>query len=140
MVAAYGSPPRFSHRIGTMLRSLRVSSCALLAVTLAVPALASAQAAASARPSAPTQPKLGAHGVPIVSRDGLRFKDLNRSGSVDPYEDWRLTPEARARDLVSRMTLDGEGRHDDARDRPRHRARWAPRASARATTPRRTVA
>jgi beta-glucosidase len=38
--------------------------------------------------------------------DGLRFKDLDRNGKLDPYENWRLSPEARARDLLSRMTLD----------------------------------
>jgi len=54
----------------------------------------------------PSQPRLGTRGVPIIERDGLRFKDLNRSGALDPYEDWRLTPEARARDLVGRMTLE----------------------------------
>jgi len=54
----------------------------------------------------PPQPRLGTRGVPIIERDGLRFKDLNRSGALDPYEDWRLTPEARARDLVGRMTLE----------------------------------
>ena len=37
---------------------------------------------------------------------GLRFRDLNRNGQLDPYEDWRLTPAARARDLVSQMTLE----------------------------------
>ena len=35
-----------------------------------------------------------------------QFKDLNRNGLLDPYEDWRLTPEQRARDLVARMTLE----------------------------------
>ena len=44
--------------------------------------------------------------MPIIERDGLRFRDLNRSGALDPYEDWRLTPEARARDLAGRMTLE----------------------------------
>ena len=44
--------------------------------------------------------------MPIIERDGLRFKDLNRSGALDAYEDWRLTPEARARDLAGRMTLE----------------------------------
>lgn len=34
------------------------------------------------------------------------FRDLNRNGQLDPYEDSRLTPEARADDLVKRMTLD----------------------------------
>ncbi len=61
-----------------------------------------------ARPStssAIAQPALGSRAVPIIQLDGLRFKDLNRSGTLDPYEDWRLTPDARARDLVGRMTL-----------------------------------
>jgi beta-glucosidase len=52
------------------------------------------------------QARLGTRGVPILQVDGLRFKDLNRSGAFDPYEDWRLTPTARARDLVGRMTLE----------------------------------
>src|SRR6266850_3816975 len=44
--------------------------------------------------------------APVLQRDGLQFKDLNRTGVVDPYEDWRLSPEQRARDLVARMTLE----------------------------------
>lgn len=67
---------------------------ALLATLLFVPAPLVAQA------------RLGARGVPIIQRDGLQFKDLNRNGALDPYEDWRLAPAARARDLVARMTLD----------------------------------
>jgi beta-glucosidase len=51
------------------------------------------------------QARLGTKGVPLVEQNGLRFKDLNRDGSLQPYEDWRLTPAARARDLVGRMTL-----------------------------------
>src|SRR5437867_2434332 len=53
-----------------------------------------------------TQPHLGARSVPIIQHDGFRFKDLDRNGGLDPYEDWRLAPETRARDLVKRMTLD----------------------------------
>jgi len=80
-------------------------STTLLAIGVAAPRGVSPQAKPStgARPS---QPRLGTRGVPIIERDGLRFKDLNRSGAVDPYEDWRLTPDARARDLVGRMTLE----------------------------------
>jgi beta-glucosidase len=44
--------------------------------------------------------------APVLQKDGLQFKDLNRNGVLDPYEDWRLSPEQRARDLVSRMTLE----------------------------------
>lgn len=42
----------------------------------------------------------------LIEVDGLTFKDLNGNGVLDPYEDWRLTPEERAKDLVSRMTME----------------------------------
>jgi beta-glucosidase len=37
---------------------------------------------------------------------GLEFKDLNRNGRLDPYEDWRLPANRRAADLLGRMTLE----------------------------------
>ncbi|WNG47208.1 glycoside hydrolase family 3 protein [Archangium minus] len=51
------------------------------------------------------QVELEGRGVGFIVKDGLRFKDLNKNGQVEPYEDWRRSPEERARDLVSRMTL-----------------------------------
>ena len=68
-----------------------------LLAALALPSFAAAQ---------PRQPALGTRSAPIVTQDGLRFRDLNRSGALDPYEDWRLAPDVRARDLVARMTLE----------------------------------
>src|SRR6266436_4785454 len=44
--------------------------------------------------------------APVLKQDGIEFKDLNRNGVLDPYEDWRLSPDQRARDLVARMTLE----------------------------------
>ena len=44
--------------------------------------------------------------APVLQQDGLRFRDLNKNGTLDAYEDSRLTPERRARDLVARMTLE----------------------------------
>ncbi|MGF1791298.1 glycoside hydrolase family 3 C-terminal domain-containing protein [Photobacterium profundum] len=38
--------------------------------------------------------------------DGYKFRDANGNGVLDPYEDWRLTPEKRSADLVGRMTLE----------------------------------
>ena len=67
------------------------------------PLLANGQATATHRQS---QPVLATRSAAIIERQGLRFKDLDKNGVVDPYEDWRLTPEARARDLVGRMTLE----------------------------------
>lgn len=43
-------------------------------------------------------------GVNVIEQDGLFFKDLNRSGALEPYKDWRLPAEERAQDLASRMT------------------------------------
>ena len=44
--------------------------------------------------------------APVLQQDGVRFRDLNRNGVLDAYEDRRLSPEQRARDLVARMTLE----------------------------------
>lgn len=44
-------------------------------------------------------------GVKILTADRYGFKDLNRNGSLDPYEDWRLSADERARDLASKMTV-----------------------------------
>ncbi|MEG2029276.1 MAG: glycoside hydrolase family 3 N-terminal domain-containing protein [Janthinobacterium sp.] len=53
-----------------------------------------------------TQPVFGATSYAQLKVDGYTFKDMNRSGKIDPYEDWRLPAEERADDLLSRMTLD----------------------------------
>ncbi len=54
----------------------------------------------------PKQPKLGTQGVPIIKSQGYEFKDLNKNGKLDQYEDWRLPNEARVKDLISQMTLE----------------------------------
>ncbi len=51
------------------------------------------------------QPHLGTRTIPLIYKDGQRFRDLNRDGALEPYEDWRLSSAARAADLVARMTL-----------------------------------
>jgi beta-glucosidase len=52
------------------------------------------------------QVELGHRSAPLLTVEGLTFKDLNRNGQLDAYEDWRLAPEARAKDLVERMSLE----------------------------------
>jgi len=54
----------------------------------------------------PKQPILESRSATIIEVSGLQFKDLNRNGELDPYEDWRLTAEERAVDLLSKMTLE----------------------------------
>ena len=53
-----------------------------------------------------TQPVFGTTTFSQLNVDGYAFKDMNRNGKIDPYEDWRLPAEARADDLLSRMSLD----------------------------------
>ncbi|HVN57659.1 MAG TPA: glycoside hydrolase family 3 N-terminal domain-containing protein [Bacteroidales bacterium] len=47
-----------------------------------------------------------ASGVKIITVEGFAFKDLNKNGKLDPYEDWRLPADKRAKDLASRMTVE----------------------------------
>jgi len=68
---------------------------------------------------APEQPLVDAREKPLVTEAAnvpspidssvqcaveLSFKDLDNSGTLDPYEDWRLTSAERAADLVSRLS------------------------------------
>ena len=45
-------------------------------------------------------------GVKIIEHDGFFFKDLNKNGKLDPYEDWRLSADVRAKNLASLMTVE----------------------------------
>jgi beta-glucosidase len=53
-----------------------------------------------------SQAKIGARKAPTLTVDGLTFKDLNKNGTLDKYEDWRLPVDARVADLVSKMTVE----------------------------------
>ena len=51
---------------------------------------------------------LGYHpesGVKLLTVDGYAFKDLNKNGKLDSYEDWRLSTDLRANDLATKLTL-----------------------------------
>jgi beta-glucosidase len=44
--------------------------------------------------------------VTVLEAGGQRFKDLNKNGRLDPYEDWRRPVEDRVTNLLSFMTLE----------------------------------
>jgi beta-glucosidase len=52
------------------------------------------------------QPVLGTRSVSVIEKGGLKFKDLNKNGKLDKYEDWRLTPEERSKDLLTKMSIE----------------------------------
>lgn len=45
-------------------------------------------------------------GVKILTIEGKKFKDLNKNGKLDKYEDWRLSVDERANDLAQKMSLE----------------------------------
>jgi len=53
-----------------------------------------------------TPPTLGVKVKKILTIDGNTYKDLNANGKLDHYENWQLSHDDRARDLVSQMTLE----------------------------------
>ncbi|WP_429931443.1 glycoside hydrolase family 3 protein [Agrobacterium vitis] len=72
------------------MKMFSLASCAILMASVAI---------------AQNQPVLVARSAAILTVDGKTFKDLNRNGRLDVYEDWRRSPAERASDLVSQMTL-----------------------------------
>jgi pimeloyl-ACP methyl ester carboxylesterase len=83
--------------------------CLIALLALASPPALYAQAGSAPHPQRRT---LVTHSGRILDRQGLRFKDLNKNGVLDPYEDWRLSPSAAADSLkleaYSLRTYDGQ--------------------------------
>ncbi len=44
--------------------------------------------------------------APTLTQDGITFRDLNKNGKLDPYEDPRRPIEERVEDLLGQMTLE----------------------------------
>ena len=44
--------------------------------------------------------------APTLTQDGITFRDLNKNGRLDPYEDPRRPIEERVEDLLKQMTLE----------------------------------
>ena len=77
----------------------------LRAALSATSALAAALSVAACSPAAAPNSADNATGA-SASASPASFRDLNHNNQLDPYEDNRLTPDARADDLVKRMTLE----------------------------------
>ena len=50
-------------------------------------------------------PTIGVTTCGVIVKDGLYFKDMDNDGVLSPYEDWRLSPEERAKDMVAHLNL-----------------------------------
>lgn len=50
-------------------------------------------------------PTIGVTLIGVIQVDGLYFRDLDNDHELDPCEDWRLTPEERTEDLITKLSL-----------------------------------
>lgn len=53
-----------------------------------------------------SQPQLSTRNIALIEHSGLQFRDLNKNGSLEPFEDWRLPSAQRAEDLLQRMSVE----------------------------------
>lgn len=81
------------------IRSISLTTAAILASALIA---GPSRAMTDQAPEPLVQSRMGT----LLTVDGHKFRDLDHDGHLTPYEDWRLSPEARASDLVTRMTLE----------------------------------
>lgn len=51
-------------------------------------------------------PVIGTVSRKVIEKDGLYFKDLDGSGEFKEFDDWRLSPEERAKAYVKTLTVD----------------------------------
>src|ERR1700685_4772972 len=98
------------HRIPeTQMHLFSQPACRVTAIAAASAALALGLFACgsdvSENPPSVAQRDFGYTTLPLLTKDNLKFKDMNRNGQLDPYEDWRLSADVRARDLTNRLTL-----------------------------------
>ena len=79
----------------------------ILRATLSLLLAAVLQTAVSSQASSSTgQPIINARLAPVLQLNGLLFKDLNKNGRLDVYEDWRRSLEERVSDLIAQMTIE----------------------------------
>ena len=45
-------------------------------------------------------------GIKLLTINGFAFKDLNKNGKLDAYEDWRQSADVRAKDLATQMSIE----------------------------------
>jgi beta-glucosidase len=77
-------------------------ACFLMTMMIAFALLESAAQSSTDK----KQPLLGYRSAKLINVGKLQFKDLNKNGKLDPYEDWRLSNDARAKNLLSQMSVE----------------------------------
>jgi beta-glucosidase len=89
-----------------MRKSLSTRLAFICLSILTLPAMAQESFKTVTNSGGPTLGYAPSSGVTILKVGNLSFKDLNRNGKLDKYEDWRLPVDERAKDLASKMSIE----------------------------------
>ncbi len=84
----------------------KIISHSLIILLLVIAAVNNKIIAQQTKKAAIKQPVLGYRSANILTINNFQFKDLNHNGTLDKYEDWRLSYGARAKDLISKMSVE----------------------------------
>jgi beta-glucosidase len=84
----------------------KIFSCLVVILLLVSSAINNKVIAQQQTRAAIKQPLLGHRSANILTINNLQFKDLNRNGKLDKYEDWRLPYSIRAKDLINKMSVE----------------------------------
>jgi len=106
----YLSPYCFKCSIMKHFHFTRIATCVFALLVGMINGFAQSQPGTDFKtvtnPNGPTLGYSPSSGVTILIVDGLHFKDLNKNGKLDPYEDWRLPVDIRAKDLAGKLSVE----------------------------------
>ncbi len=88
-----------------MKKALKIIGIALLSIVVVIIVVFQVFAASRAKKAIDLYAKLGEE-APELTVDGKSYRDLNKNGKLDVYEDSRANIEDRVSDLISQMTIE----------------------------------
>ena len=88
-----------------MKKALKIIGIALLSIIVVIIVVFQVFAASRAKKATDLYAQLGEE-APVLTVDGESYRDLNKNGKLDVYEDSRAAIEDRISDLISQMTIE----------------------------------
>jgi beta-glucosidase len=89
-----------------LLKILLYSICSILGLIILIALITVLWISISGNHTAKKNMALESPEVKTLTIDGFTFRDLNKNGKLDPYEDKRQPGEVRINDLLSQMNLE----------------------------------
>jgi beta-glucosidase len=89
-----------------IFKILLISLASVIGLLLVIILVAALWITVSGNRSAKKNMALAGSEVKTLTLEGVTFRDLNKNGKLDPYEDMHQPVEARVNDLLSQMNLD----------------------------------